>query len=116
MGNLARHIISTMATDFDPAKFEDRYENAVIELLKSKQAGTPAHIPTSVAPPSNVINLMDALKRSIEAEKATPARKAPSKTSAERAASSKTPKKVAAAKTPRVRRGRGVDRLRRELS
>jgi DNA end-binding protein Ku len=102
MGNLARHIIGTMATDFDPAKFEDRYENAVIELLKSKQAGAAPAVPSAAPPPSNVINLMDALKRSIEAEGATSAKKAPSKTSAERAASAKGPKKAAPAKAPRI--------------
>lgn len=67
MADLAEHIIETKSADFDPAKFEDRYENAVIELVKSKQAGKPIE-PPKTAPPSNVINLMDALRKSIGTE------------------------------------------------
>ena len=74
---LAGHIIETRSAQFEPSKFEDRYENAVLELIKSKQTGVPAPAP-SIAPPSTVVNLMDALRRSIEAEKAE-AKKAPSK-------------------------------------
>jgi DNA end-binding protein Ku len=74
---LAGHIIDTRAGAFEPSKFEDRYENAVLDLIKAKQTGEPAPAP-SVAPPSTVVNLMDALRRSIEAEKAE-AKKAPSK-------------------------------------
>jgi DNA end-binding protein Ku len=63
---LAEDIIDKMSGEFEPDKFEDRYENAMIELIRSKQAGLPA--PTEKAPsrPANVVNLMDALRRSIE--------------------------------------------------
>ena len=39
MLKLAEHILDTKAADFDPKQFEDSYENAVIELLRQKQAG-----------------------------------------------------------------------------
>ena len=39
MLKLAEHILETKAADFDPAKFEDHYENALVELLRKKQAG-----------------------------------------------------------------------------
>jgi DNA end-binding protein Ku len=55
---------------FEPVKFEDRYENAVIELLKTKEAGLPPPAEKPEPRPHNVINIMDALRRSIEAEKA----------------------------------------------
>jgi DNA end-binding protein Ku len=84
MRDLAGHIIDTKTGEFDPSKFEDRYENAVIELIKSKERGEPIK-PQAEPPPSNVVNLMDALRRSIAAEKPEPARKAPSKRSSERA-------------------------------
>jgi non-homologous end joining protein Ku len=48
--------------------FEDRYENALIDLLKKKQAGEKI-APTRGAPPPQVVNLMDALRASIDAEK-----------------------------------------------
>ena len=76
MLKLAVHILETKKGTFDPDKFEDRYENALKQLIKAKQAGkTP---PTLAEPrPSNVINLMDALRRSARADRrpASPARK-----------------------------------------
>ncbi|MET0741825.1 MAG: Ku protein [Microvirga sp.] len=69
MKELASHIIESKAGHFDPKRFDDRYEVAVTDLLRSKQGGTA---PKDEAPAksSNVVNLMDALKRSISAEKA----------------------------------------------
>jgi len=69
MKDLAAHIIDSKAAHFDPKRFDDRYEEAVAELLKSKQAGKPLKQEPSEKP-SNVVNLMDALKRSVSAEKA----------------------------------------------
>ena len=39
---MARQLVSAMTGEFEPGKFEDRYENAMIELIRSKQAGLPA--------------------------------------------------------------------------
>src|SRR5256885_2311010 len=84
MIGLAEDIIDRMSGEFEPDKFEDRYENAMIELIRSKQAGLAA--PTEKAPtrPANVVHLIDALRRSVEGEtrkgkaaKASPAKKAP---------------------------------------
>ena len=55
------------AGHFDPAEFVDHYENALIELLKQKQAGRPVQAVKEAPPPSRVINPMDALRRSVEA-------------------------------------------------
>jgi DNA end-binding protein Ku len=87
MKELAEVIIDRTAAHFDPAKFEDRYENAVIDLLKPKEAGLPPPAQKPEPRPHNVINIMDALRKSIEAERAAPSRapdapekgKAPSK-------------------------------------
>jgi DNA end-binding protein Ku len=83
MIGLAEDIIDRMSGEFQPDKFEDRYENAMIELIRSKQAGLPAPKEKPAARPANVVNLMDALRRSVESEsgkgktaKAPPARKA----------------------------------------
>lgn len=65
--DLATHIIERKLTHFDPARFEDRYQNALLEIIKAKAANKPA--PKLDAPkPSNVVNLMDALRKSIAAE------------------------------------------------
>jgi DNA end-binding protein Ku len=72
MLKLATHILETKKGHFDPGKFEDRYETALTALIKAKRAGkTP---PVLSGPrPSNVINLMDALRRSASAERRRPA-------------------------------------------
>ncbi len=68
MKELAAHIVDNMATHFDPAKFEDRYENALVELLRAKQAGHIVETAQDEPAPHRVINLMDALRSSIAAE------------------------------------------------
>jgi DNA end-binding protein Ku len=85
MRDLASHIIETKAADFDPSKFEDRYENAVIELVRSKESGRPVAAPTAPRP-SNVVNLMDALRKSIASEQPVASKRAASKTGTDRAA------------------------------
>jgi DNA end-binding protein Ku len=65
MVQLAEHILESKHGHFDPSKFEDRYEDALRDLIKAKKAGTAP--PSSPSPkPSNVINLMDALRRSVK--------------------------------------------------
>ena len=69
MKQLAGHIIDTKSGHFDPKKFEDHYENALVELLRKKQAGRVLEpIKDEGAAPQRVINLMDALRASIGAE------------------------------------------------
>jgi DNA end-binding protein Ku len=80
MLKLASHILETKKGKFDPAKFEDRYETALKELVKAKHAGRKAPV-ASESRPSNVVNLMDALRRSAQADrrkKPAPARRKPS--------------------------------------
>jgi DNA end-binding protein Ku len=72
MMKLAAHIVDTKAGHFDPKAFEDHYEKALVELLKSKQAGLPIETVEEKTAP-RVINLMDALKASIEASGKKPA-------------------------------------------
>jgi len=69
MLELAKHIIDKMRGKFEPERFEDRYETALIELIRSKQKGTPIK-PQPTHRQTNVVNLMDALRRSVEGEKA----------------------------------------------
>jgi DNA end-binding protein Ku len=73
MLELASHIVETKAAHFKPDKFQDHYENALITLLKKKQAGKKVERVASREAPK-VINLMDALRHSVKAEKRTPAR------------------------------------------
>ena len=68
MLELASHIVETKSGHFNPEEFEDHYEDALKELLKKKQAGGKIEAPRKRAP-AKVINLMDALRRSVETER-----------------------------------------------
>ena len=68
MLELASHIVETKSGHFEPEKFEDQYEDALKELLKKKQAGEKIEAPKERTP-AKVINLMDALRRSVETER-----------------------------------------------
>jgi DNA end-binding protein Ku len=71
MLELAEHILESKRADFDPSTFRDRYEEELTKLLKKKQVGyNPPK--GKEAPPSgsrNVVNLMDALRKSVQAQK-----------------------------------------------
>jgi DNA end-binding protein Ku len=69
MLDLASHIIDMKKARFDPSQFKDRYQDAVVQLIRAKRAGRPAQMP-QVPRPSNVVNLMDALRHSLDANKA----------------------------------------------
>jgi len=92
MQNLAGHIIETKAADFDPSQFEDRYEKAVIELIQSKQGGRTPKAPEAPKP-SNVVNLMEALRRSVDADRAPTGTKKSSAKASPRRAPAKSPAK-----------------------
>jgi DNA end-binding protein Ku len=65
---LAEHILETKAGEFEPESFHDRYEDAVVEMLRRKQAGMPVEIAKPATPQGNVVSLLDALKKSLAAE------------------------------------------------
>ncbi|MGB7175233.1 MAG: Ku protein [Xanthobacteraceae bacterium] len=67
MLDLAVHIVGTKAGHFKPAAFKDHYEDALKELLRKKQKGEKIERAKESAP-SNVINLMDALRQSVKAD------------------------------------------------
>ncbi|WGD51439.1 Ku protein [Bradyrhizobium sp. CB1650] len=64
MLDLAKHIVNQKAGRFDPEKFEDHYETALIDLINKKRAGKPI---TATEKPAagNVVDLMEALRRSV---------------------------------------------------
>jgi DNA end-binding protein Ku len=68
MLKLAQHILDTKEADFDPSQFVDHYEEAVVEMLKKKQGGLATPKGKVSEPPRNVINLMDALKKSVASD------------------------------------------------
>ena len=79
MLTLAEQILDSKAGKFDPLTFRDRYEEALFAHLKAKQAGAVQERKQMFAAPRRVINLIEALRRSVAEEKklAAPRREAP---------------------------------------
>jgi DNA end-binding protein Ku len=89
MLDLAKHIMNQKAGRFEPDKFEDQYETALVDLINQKRAGKPI---TVKARPSgeNVVDLMEALRRSVGGASAeTQAPKKPAKKSKKASAGQK---------------------------
>src|SRR3954468_530264 len=100
MLELASHIVESKAGHFKPEKFEDQYEDALKELLKKKQSGQKIEAPRD-REPSKVVNLMDALRRSVETERGGGERRKP----APRAGHHRAPKKAGRSSAPAKKAG-----------
>jgi DNA end-binding protein Ku len=120
---MAHMLVETLAGDFDPSEFEDDYAEAVESLVKTKiEGGEIKRTPTSTKTSGEVVDLLAALQRSVDAAKKgrgetgseifddledddaedeKPARKTAAKKTAKKSASAKktTTKKAAAKKT-----------------
>jgi DNA end-binding protein Ku len=88
MLDLAKHIVEQKSGHFEPEKFEDHYESALAELLAKKQRGQPIVAPRRQAP-SNVVNLMDALRQSLASSGKAEAEPKPAKAPAKKTAAKK---------------------------
>jgi DNA end-binding protein Ku len=76
MLELAHRIVESKSGQFMPQNFDDAYEIALRDLIQKKQAGQPIRAP-EWREPARVINLMDALRRSVEASRAGDKQPAP---------------------------------------
>jgi DNA end-binding protein Ku len=79
MLELAEKLIEQKSGKFDPSEFKDRYHDAVVEMVKSKIKGQEPVIAKSPER-GKVINLMDALRQSLEGSTKPPAQSRPRKT------------------------------------
>lgn len=101
MLDLAMRVIERKKGKFDPAKLEDRYGQAVIELIKSKKkSGRKAPARETEDRPSTVINLFDALKKSLSSGENDNKREEPQKKAATRKAAARSKKAAPARKAP----------------
>jgi DNA end-binding protein Ku len=88
---LARQIIASLAGDFDPGELQSEYRRDLRAMLEAKLAGEDLATPEPVADDAPVLDLMEALRRSVEEAKGKkPAAKATAKKAAAR------PRKTAA--------------------
>jgi DNA end-binding protein Ku len=97
MLDLAKHIVDTKKAHFAPERFEDRYEEALKDLLKKKQSGQKIEAPREHEP-SKVVNLMDALRRSVETERGGGERRKPARSAGNHRAPKKAGRSNARAK------------------
>jgi DNA end-binding protein Ku len=93
--DLGEELIKKKSSKFHPEQFKDSYTLALRELIAAKQEERPPRQIEDNAPASNVINLMDALKRSVKGD-----------TGAKPAAKSRAKARPAAKKTPRRKKAR----------
>jgi DNA end-binding protein Ku len=97
LGDMAQLIIDKKIGHFVPSEFTDRYEDAVVALIRTKQAGLPAKPAEEAARPSNVVSILDALRKSIAAEGAATPKPGKAQTAPEApAAKPKAPSKTKA--------------------
>jgi DNA end-binding protein Ku len=102
---MADSLVSSMAGDFDPSEYTDNYRAALQEVIDAKVEGREVIEPEEAQPNSgNVVDLMSALRASVEAAKRgrgeTSSGRPAKKTAAAKAAATKAAAKKAAAKTP----------------
>lgn len=106
MLDIAQEIIARKSGSFAPDTFTDRYEEAVIAMLRAKQSGEAFALPEA-AEPANVVDIMDALRRSLEAGEAglrrpaAPSKKPVEAPNADQAARKSPARKAAARKAAR---------------
>jgi DNA end-binding protein Ku len=104
---IAEQIIEQQVGPFDPSEFNDRYEDALRALIRDKQEGGDGGV--TAAPPrdDNVIDLMEALRRSLEKTGgAGTSAKSPTKPAA-KAAARPTAKATAKSRVPARKRASG---------
>jgi len=91
MIQIAQKIIEQKEGPFDPEQFNDRYEDALRTLIKEKQKGKGRKVTVEEPEDTNVVDLMEALRKSLGKAPAgkAPAKKAPAKTAQKPAARKK---------------------------
>ncbi|MGY1734565.1 MULTISPECIES: non-homologous end joining protein Ku [unclassified Geodermatophilus] len=120
---MAEALITSMSGDFDPGEFTDDYREAMTALLEAKQTGGDVQpVPETADPGAAVVDLMSALRRSVERarggaadEDEAPAETAPARRPAKKTAAKKAPAKEAAEEAPaRTTRARKVTAAKKE--
>jgi DNA end-binding protein Ku len=96
---MAQMLIETLSGDFDASEFEDDYADAVNAVVKAKiEGGEVQRTETSAKTGGEVVDLLAALQRSVEAAKTSRGEAEPEKPASKKAPAKKAPAKKAAAK------------------
>ena len=101
---MARSLIDNLTEDWNPEQYTDEYREALMEIVEKKVAGEEIEV-IEAPEPTKVVDLMEALKASVEAAKKPAA--APVKRSAKKSTAKKSTAKKSAAKKSTARRKAG---------
>jgi DNA end-binding protein Ku len=69
--DLAMELIDRFKGDFDPKKYKDTYRDTLCEIIKAKRRGEDVHVEAEEEPAEEPVDLMDALRASIDASSKT---------------------------------------------
>ncbi len=106
---MAASLVDNLSMDFEPDKFHDDYREALLAVIESKLAGGQGIAPTAAAEPGDegdgiVVDLMAALRESVERSKAERAEDKPAEVPAAKPAAKKAAAKTTAAKKPAAKK------------
>jgi DNA end-binding protein Ku len=96
---LATQIVEGLASDWDPRRYHDTYTEQMQELIEAKAKGKEVTLEPEAEPPSNVIDLMEALKASVEESRSRGRARPTGKSTAKRKSAST--KKTTAKRAPK---------------
>jgi DNA end-binding protein Ku len=82
---MAKGLIENLTEGFDPSQFKDEYREALLDIVDKKVAGEEIEV-IPEAEPTKVVDLMEALKASVEATKKKSASAEPKKASSRKRA------------------------------
>jgi DNA end-binding protein Ku len=110
--DMARQLIESLATEFEPAKYHDEYRERVLDLIERKAEGQEVAVPAAPEEPTAVPDLMAALEASLAAAKGGKEKVAARSNAAKNGAGAKkaTPKKKPAAKRAPAKKPRAKSR------
>jgi DNA end-binding protein Ku len=64
--NLAKQLVATIETDWDPSRYQDTYHDDLLKLIQKKAAGETIEVPEAPQPAAEVVDIMSLLKKSVE--------------------------------------------------
>ncbi len=98
--SMAAQLIDSMSGEWKPSEYRDTYTDRINELIEAKKAGREVTVAEAAPEPTNVTDLLEVLRRSVEAAKSRQSGNAPAKQTATR----KTPARKAPAKKTAVKK------------
>lgn len=100
---MAKQLIESLTEPWDPTRYRDEYREALLELVEKKLAGEPVEVPEE-APAARIVDLMAALRASVEAAKARTGEEAPAPARPKRAAKRTAASAAHATRKPAARK------------